>query len=395
MDADTRKAYHKTSATVRWGKRKVVLDIPVDVFSSHQLDLGTSFLLRRMTAGKAKGKTALDVGCGYGAIALYLAATGIGNDVVGIDRDALAVAFADWNAERNGIESVAFQPGLVYDGVAERRFDLVVANVPAKAGEGVHRIFLLGARDHLTPDGEIWVVVVRPLEGAIDAILDHENIQLRGKDTRPGHVVYRYAFRGPVPVPERPYDRGTKTFSWRSTSYRLQAWHGLPEFDSLSVDTELGFELLAGRLKGDRIKSIAVWNPGHGHLPVFLGKTSRVPIELRLCARDVLAIEATRRNLQLNQFTGSVEDRLSIDPPVGDDAWRPELIVARLGSALSDRLTAGVVARWFTDHPDCDVIVTGRAAFCHRVEQRLVRRGIQVVRRLKRKGFSAAHLRDR
>ena len=395
MDTDIRKAYHKTSATVRWGKRKVVLDIPIDVFSSHQLDLGTSFLLRRMTSGKAKGKTALDVGCGYGAIALYLAATGISNDVLGIDRDALATAFAAWNAERNGVKNVTFQPGLVYDGVGERRFDLLAANVPAKAGEGVHRLFLLGAQDHLTPDGEVWIVVVRPLEGAVDAILDHENIELRGKDTRPGHVVYRYAFRGPAPIPERPYDRGLKTFRWKSTSYRLQAWHGLPEFDSLSVDTELCFELLATRLKRERVTSIAVWNPGHGHLPVFLGKASRVPIDLRICARDVLAVEATRRNLELNEFPGRVEQRVSIDPPVGDDAWQPELIVGRLSAALGDRLSADVVIRWFADHPDCQVIVSGRAASCHRVEQRLVRHGIEVVRRLKRKGFGAAHLRRR
>jgi len=393
MDAAIHKAYCRKSESVRWAKRRVALDIPVDVFSSHQLDLGTSFLLRRMASAGARWPTALDLGCGYGPLALFLAATGLSENVHGIDRDALAVAFAEWNAQRNGVNGVTFEPGLAYDGVGGRRFDLVVSNIPAKAGESMHRLFLLGTQEHLTPAGEVWIVVVQPLEDAIDAILAHENVELRDKAARPGHVVFRYAFKGPVPTPEDPYDRGLRSFLWKSISYQLQAWHGLPEFDTLAIDTELGFALLAQYTKQERVSSVAVWNPGHGHLPVFLSKAAARSFDLRICGRDCLAVEATRRNLALNGFAGRVETCVSIDFAVGDDVCKPELVVGRLNAALGDGLSSEIVARWFADHPDCTVILCGRAAFAARVEQRLVAHGIEVVQKLKRKGFSAARLR--
>ncbi len=393
MDAAIHKAYCKKSESVRWAKRRIALDIPVDVFSSHQLDLGTSFLLRRMASAGARWPTSLDLGCGYGPIALFLASTGLSEHVYGIDRDALAVAFAEWNARRNSVDGVTFEPGLAYDAVGERRFDLVVANIPAKAGDSMHRLFLLGAQEHLTPTGEVWIVVVQPLEDAVDEILAHENVELRDKAARPGHVVYRYAFKGPVPMPADPYDRGLRSFRWKSIRYQLQAWHGLPEFDTLAIDTELGFSLLAQYTKREQVRSVAVWNPGHGHLPVFLSRVVARPFDLRIFGRDCLAIEATRRNLAFSGFAGRVETCVSIDSAVGDDACRPDLVVGRLNAALGDRLSSEIVARWFADHPDCTVIVCGRAAFAARVEQRLAPHGVEVVQRLKRKGFSAARLR--
>jgi len=395
MDAAIHKAYCKKTESVRWAKRRIALDIPVDVFSSHQLDLGTSFLLRRMALAGARWPTALDLGCGYGPIALFLAATGLSENVSGIDRDALAVAFAEWNAQRNGVGGVTFEPGLVYDAVGERRFDLVVANIPAKAGESMHRLFLLGAQKHLTPAGETWIVVVQPLEDAVDDILAHENVELRDKAARPGHVVYRYAFKGPVPMPADPYDRGLRSFRWKSIRYQLQAWHGLPEFDTLAIDTELGFSLLAQYAKREQAKSVAVWNPAHGHLAVFLSKALAPPFDLRICGRDCLAVEATLRNLALNGFAGRVEPYVSIDFPIGDDVWKPELAVGRLNAALGDRLSSEIVARWFADEPNCTAILCGRAAFAARVEQRLAPHGVEVVQKLKRRGFSAACLRRR
>ena len=117
MDADLRKAYHKKSETVRWGKRRIVLDIPVDVFSSHRVDVGTAFLLRQMASAGVTWPSALDVGCGYGPIALFLASQGLSERVHGIDRDALAVAFAERNAGQNGVSGVTFEPGLAYGAV--------------------------------------------------------------------------------------------------------------------------------------------------------------------------------------------------------------------------------------------------------------------------------------
>lgn len=392
MDATLLKAYYKKSESARWGKSEIVLDIPVDVFSSHQIDIGTSFLLRRMSSADAKWRTALDVGCGYGPIALFLASTGLSESVLGIDRDALAVAFAESNAARNGVRGVAFESTIAYDGLRGRTFDLVASNIPAKAGEGVHRLLLLGAREHLNPGGDVWIVAVSPLEDMIDAILDHENIELRDKVARSGHIVYRYGFRGPVPVPEHPYDRGRRWFEWKSIRYELQTWHGLPEFDTLSKDTELSLSLLAGYVEDHQVRSVAVWNPGHGHIPVILCRLSGAPLELRLYARDCLALQASRSNLMLNGFAGKVAGAASVDFHVRNSTFRPDLVVGRLNSELGDSLNSRVVAAWFEETPECNVIVSGGAAFLSRVERRLKAHGIEVAERVKREGFAATRL---
>ena len=120
------------------------------------------------------------------------------------------------------------------------------------------------------------------VQRCIDAMLDHANIDLRDKADRRGHIVYRYAFRGPVEVPDRPYDRGCREFRWKSIRYELQAWHGLPEFDTLSIDTELSFAILAGLLKCGEVRRVVVWEPGHGHIPVFLSKAMGDSFELRV-----------------------------------------------------------------------------------------------------------------
>ncbi len=60
--------YFKKSVRARWNNRRVQIDIPLDVFSSYRIDLGTLFLLKEISSHKREWARALDLGCGYGPV---------------------------------------------------------------------------------------------------------------------------------------------------------------------------------------------------------------------------------------------------------------------------------------------------------------------------------------
>ena len=90
----------------------------------------TRLLAEWLTGQVAGGERVLDVGCGSGVLALVAARLGAA-EAVGIDIEPAAVAAAQANARRNGLERVAtFSASPA--GTAELGvFDLVVANITA------------------------------------------------------------------------------------------------------------------------------------------------------------------------------------------------------------------------------------------------------------------------
>jgi len=163
--------FHKKKLDLRWGRKRIVLDVPVDVFSSHQFDQGTSLLIRVMSKAGRSWERSLDIGCGYGPIPVWLAATGLSDRIEGVERDWIAATYAARNASAMGLDNIRIRPGLAFEGSEPASYDLIVSNVPAKAGAGVHRSILLGASEYLTSGGQVWIVVVKPLTPDVDAIL--------------------------------------------------------------------------------------------------------------------------------------------------------------------------------------------------------------------------------
>lgn len=88
----------------------------------------TTLELWRATAVPA-GARVLDIGCGAGSLALACARAGAG-EVVGVDLDARAVAYARFNARLNEVAGVRFAAGDLAAPVAGQRFDLIVSQPP-------------------------------------------------------------------------------------------------------------------------------------------------------------------------------------------------------------------------------------------------------------------------
>jgi 16S rRNA (guanine1207-N2)-methyltransferase len=304
---DTDVYFHKTVPFRAW-KQALQFRTSQELFSSHDIDTGTKFLLRTIAeAGYNTLQCILDMGCGYGPLGLSLKSLQPDSSVHLIDRDALAVEYAQQNAAINFLEGTEIYGSLGYDDVKRNDFDLIVSNIPGKAGETVIAHLLREAQYFLKPGGLSAVVVVAPLEEFVTSILNNTpGIEVILKRNRSGHAVFHYRFNE-QPRPAKPvqsalehgiYHRNNITISTEKLEYPVQTAYGLPDFDSLSYGSEMLLDAL-GKIKNTGINYAAVINPGQGHIPVAVWKLFR-PSNITLTDRDLLALRYSRLNLTLN-----------------------------------------------------------------------------------------------
>jgi len=126
------------------------------VFSRGAVDAGTRLLIETVEVEDCR--RALDWGCGYGAIGLVLADQFPHLEVTLIDINPRAVALAQANAQRWGLQNVRV---LLSDGYAALQgeiFDAILSNPPVRAGKKVLWALIEGAKDHLGSGGSLWLV---------------------------------------------------------------------------------------------------------------------------------------------------------------------------------------------------------------------------------------------
>lgn len=140
--------------------RSFTLHADRGVFSGGRIDPGTRFLLRAAPPPSPSGHL-LDLGCGYGPVAVTLAARAPGATVWAVDVNDRALALTRRNAETNGLDNIrAVRPEDVPD---DLRFATVWSNPPIRIGKAALHDLLAGWLGRLTPDGHAVLVVQRHL----------------------------------------------------------------------------------------------------------------------------------------------------------------------------------------------------------------------------------------
>ncbi len=131
------------------------------VFSADGLDLGTSVLLRESTP-RPEARRLLDLGCGYGVLAVALAVASPGARVDAVDVNERALALTAANAARHGVAD-RVHAALPEQADPAVRYDEIWSNPPIRIGkEALHT--LLGTwLPRLAPDGLARLVVGRNL----------------------------------------------------------------------------------------------------------------------------------------------------------------------------------------------------------------------------------------
>lgn len=125
------------------------------VFSKNAIDYGSRVLLDNFQPEGAK--TLLDVGCGYGTLALTLAKK-YGLKATLVDVNSRALDLAKKNADKNNIEVNDIFLSNIYDQV-EGKFDAIISNPPIRAGKEVVHTILSDAYEHLNDGGHLTIVI--------------------------------------------------------------------------------------------------------------------------------------------------------------------------------------------------------------------------------------------
>lgn len=133
------------------------------LFNPKDVDEGSELLIEQIELKPTD--TILDIGCGYGAIGLALAAATPQGSAHLIDKDFVAVEYAKKNAEKNHLKNCEIY---LSNGLSQVppdvKFDLIVSNLPAKVGKELLFIMLNDAKKHLKPGGKIYVVTISGLK---------------------------------------------------------------------------------------------------------------------------------------------------------------------------------------------------------------------------------------
>ncbi|MCJ8505225.1 methyltransferase [Kocuria flava] len=159
FSADPSTPEARRTVTVRLRGREVALQTSSGVFSPRGLDRGTSVLLENVP--DPAGRELLDLGCGWGPVALAMAAAAPGARVTAVDVNERSLALTRDNAAALGLGTVeALRPE---DVDPQRRFGTIWSNPPIRIGkDALHELLLLWL-PRLAPGGTAWLVVQKNL----------------------------------------------------------------------------------------------------------------------------------------------------------------------------------------------------------------------------------------
>ncbi|MCS5680528.1 MAG: class I SAM-dependent methyltransferase [Acidimicrobiales bacterium] len=131
------------------------------VFSADRIDRGTRYLLQEGPPSHVGAAELLDLGCGYGPIALALAVRNPDARVWAVDVNPRARELCQANATAAGLDNVLVAaPDDVPD---DTRFDACWANPPIRIGKTALHDLLERWLDRLAPGGSAHLVVQRHL----------------------------------------------------------------------------------------------------------------------------------------------------------------------------------------------------------------------------------------
>ncbi len=132
------------------------------LFSPREIDEGTLLLADYLDIASADD--CLDLGCGYGPIGMVMAKKAPKGRTLLVDKDFVAVEYANRNIALNGIANAEALLSNGFDQLpADAHFDVIASNIPAKVGKELLTLWLHEGRKRLRPGGRLYVVTINGL----------------------------------------------------------------------------------------------------------------------------------------------------------------------------------------------------------------------------------------
>lgn len=131
------------------------------LFSPRAIDDGSRLLLDHLKLDASD--SCLDLGCGYGVLGLCMAKMAPQGHTLMIDKDFVAVDYAEKNRRLNRIDNASCLLSNGFDQIPAQQFDVIVSNIPAKVGKEMLYIYLFDALKYLKPGGSFYIVTITGL----------------------------------------------------------------------------------------------------------------------------------------------------------------------------------------------------------------------------------------
>jgi 16S rRNA G1207 methylase RsmC len=160
FSATPQSEYRTKEITVRLAHQDVVVETASGIFSPDHIDAGTQALLFSVPALPSEG-TFLDVGCGWGPLALTMALEAPGASVWAVDVNERSCELTQKNATRLGCNNIQVRKPNDVD--PELRFDVIWTNPPIRVGKAELHAILSTWLPRLNRDGQAYLVVAKHL----------------------------------------------------------------------------------------------------------------------------------------------------------------------------------------------------------------------------------------
>ncbi len=158
-----------------------------DLFSPKALDKGSEVLLQQLA--KAEYSTALDWGCGWGAMALWLAKHQRKAQVWALDSDIGAIKAAEANKASNDLQNLTIVASHGYEDLGQQQFDLIISNPPTHRGREVVESMIAESQTRLASGGQLMIVVEARLKPWVQRALNQVFGDCTVVARSPKHVV--------------------------------------------------------------------------------------------------------------------------------------------------------------------------------------------------------------
>ncbi|MDR0511788.1 MAG: methyltransferase [Treponema sp.] len=325
------KAFANREVSFKYLKRSYIFSLSVELFSSADIDSGSRLLLKvfssflddrrrfppENSSPMPPALSVLDAGCGVGVLGICAAGAlqdlaGGGVFVRAQDRDSLACRFTEYNARRNGIgaESLLAQTEPLLSGEANCEWDIILTNIPAKAGKSVLKDFVRRSAAALKKDGRVFMVAVKPLSDFFRSCITAAALPLFHEENGKDYTVFVYGkseqtaksspiiFDDNFPSDYPFYTRNKNTYEMEGISYSLNTIEGAPDFDNPG-----GAVLAAAKLavKANLLKKeddITIHGEGQGHFALWLAAYLGGGGRWTLSGRNVLALTSAKAALK-------------------------------------------------------------------------------------------------
>ena len=284
--------------------KQLKLHVPHDVFSTERIDEGTLLLLKHLPS--LEPGSVLDMGCGYGALGLPVAARYPESRIDMVDRDLLAVAWAQKNARENNLENARVFGSLGYRDLSLEAppYDWILCNVPARIGRPFIKHLFEAGLARLSPQGELRAVVITDLAPILNEMAQENGWPLTEEGRGSRHVVFAikaHLAHSAVMEPEDLYLRDTVEIDGMKFDRPFDLGGDDPK--RLSK----GLPVLLDVLPRQAPRSVLIFRSGYGQIPI-IGRSRWPSAQIVAVDRDLLGSAFVSRNARKLGFAGKLLD---------------------------------------------------------------------------------------